>query len=155
MLPDGIVRVRGWEITVLRVVGIEFLVYESQKLFGFDFGGVAEGFERLEIPLPLFFAVIVTLVEFLGGAALILGLFTRLVPIPLAINLLVATILDHLSNDFFSMNGGYEYTLVLIAAIVALILVGSGEAALDKVLAARGGLAPARLLRSPKASSPR
>ena len=153
MVADGLARVQGWEVTVLRVVvGVVFLVHGTQKLFGFGFDGVAGGFERLGIPLPLFFAVVVMLVEFLGGAALILGLFTRLVSIPLAIDMLVATLLVHLANGFFSMNGGYEYTLVLIAATVALILAGSGEAALDKVLAAHGGLAPARLLRSREAS---
>jgi len=156
MLTDRFARTQGWGITVLRVViGIVFLVHGAQKLFGFGFDGVAGGFERLGIPLPLFFAVVVTLVEFLGGAALILGLFTRLVSIPLVVDMLVATVLVHLPNGFFSMNGGYEYTLVLIAATVTLTLAGSGEAALDKVLAAHGGLAPARLLRSLKASSPR
>lgn len=65
------------------VIGMVLLVHGSQKLFGFD--GVAGGFEGLGIPLPPFFAVVVTLVEFLVGAALILGLCTRLVSIPLAI----------------------------------------------------------------------
>jgi putative oxidoreductase len=155
MLADGLTRVQGWGITVLRVVvGIVFLVHGTQKLFGFGFDGVAEGFERLGIPLPLFFAVVVTLVEFLGGVALILGLLTRFVSISLAIAMLVATLLVYFPNGFFSMNGGYEYTLVLIAATAALILERSGEAALGRVLAAHGRLAPVRLLRL-KASNPR
>ncbi len=43
----------------------------------------------------------------------------------------------HHPNGFLSMNGGYEYTLALMAACVTLALSGSGEAALDKPLSAR------------------
>lgn len=137
-----------WGIAILRVVvGIVFLVHGGQKLFLLGFGGVAEFFGQLGIPLPLFFAVVVTLVEFVGGAALILGLFTRLVAIPLAIDMLVATLLVHLPNGFSVANGGYEFTLVLLAASVALVLAGPGEAALDKILAARVSPTLARLLR--------
>jgi putative oxidoreductase len=129
------------------VVGIVFLVHGGQKLFLLGFGGVAEFFGQLGIPPPLFFAVVVTLVEFVGGAVLILGLFTRLVAIPLAIEMLVATLLVHLPNGFSVANGGYEFTLVLLAASVALVLASPGEAALDKILAARVSSTLARLLR--------
>lgn len=141
-------RLQEWGIAILRVVvGIVFLVHGGQKLFLLGFGGVAEFFGQLGIPLPLFFAVVVTLVEFVGGAALILGLFTRLVAIPLAIDMLVATLLVHLPNGFSVANGGYEFTLVLLAASVALVLASPGEAALDKILAARVSPTLARLLR--------
>ena len=69
--------------------------------------------------------------------------------------MLAATVLVHLPNGFFSINGRCEVTLVLIAATMALILAGSGEAALDGVLVAYGGLAPARLLCPLKVPSPR
>src|SRR3712207_593592 len=82
--------------------------------------------------------VIVTLAELLGGLALILGLFTRLAAISLGVGMLVATLTVHLPNGFSVLpNGGYEFTLVLLATSVALAVGGPGEAALDRFLATR------------------
>ena len=91
--------------------------------------------------------MLVILLEVVGGVALIFGLFTRLFAVPLTINMLVAALLVHFSNGFFSRDDGYEYTLVLMIACVALALSGPGKAALDRVLAARSDAALANLLR--------
>ncbi len=96
-------------------------------------------------------AVALILVELLGGAALILGLFTRLAAVPLAFSMLVATVLVHLPNGFFSSSGGIEYTLLLTVACVALAMTGPGEAALDRILARRGILLTGEEVRYSKA----
>ena len=119
------------------VVGIVFLVHGGQKLFLMGFGGVAGGLGSLGVPEPGLFAVIVTLVELLGGLALILGLFTRVGAVLLAVDMLVAILTVHLPNGFFNENHGYEYPLVLLAASVALAMAGPGEAALGKAFATR------------------
>ena len=139
MEAEGVARMQGRGLAILRVVvGIVFLVHGFQKLFFMGFGGVAGMMEGLGVPAPGLFAVILTLVELLGGLALILGLFTRLAAIPLAIDMLVATLTVHLPNGFFAItNGGYEFTLVLLAASIALAVAGPGEAALDRFLAMR------------------
>jgi len=67
--------------------------------------------EGVGVPLPLFFSVVVTLVEFLGGAALILGLFTRLAAVLLAIDMLVAILTVHLPNGFFASSNGTSFPL--------------------------------------------
>jgi putative oxidoreductase len=129
---------QGWGLMLLRVVvGIVFLVHGFQKLFFMGFGGVAGMMEGLGVPAPVLFAVILTLVEVLGGLALILGLFTRVAAVPLAIDMLVATLMVHLPNGFSAANGGYEFTLVLLVASLALAVAGPGEAALDRMLATR------------------
>ena len=46
----------------------------------------------------------------------------------------------------FVSSNGFEFTLILFAANVSLVLAGPGEAALDRLLAARGSPALARLL---------
>jgi putative oxidoreductase len=81
-------------------------------------------------------AVVVTLVEFLGGLALLLGLLTRWAAIPLAVGMLVAMLTVHLQAGFFLPNG-YEYALTLLAANVGLVLLGSGEASVDGLIARR------------------
>ena len=136
----GVARTQGFGLVVLRViVGIVFLAHGLQKVLQFGVGGFAGNLEGQGVPLPLFFAVVVTLVEVVGGVALILGFLTRLVAVPLAIDMLVAMLMVHLPNGFFMMNNGIGLTLILLAASVALALSGSGELSLDKVLAARAG----------------
>src|SRR5215203_2013340 len=84
-----------------------------------------------------------------GRVGPVLGLFTRVVAIPLAVDMLVATLTVHLPNGFFTVpNGGYEFTLVLLAASLALAVAGPGGAALDRFLATRtNNSALARLTR--------
>ncbi len=137
MAVNGLTQLQGWGIAVLRIaVGIVFLAHGGQKLFMVGFGGVAGFLGQLGIPAPMLAAVIVTLVEFLGGLALLLGLFARWAAIPLALNMAVAILTVHLPGGFFLPNG-YEYALTLLAANVALALLGSGEASLDRLLERR------------------
>lgn len=138
MEAEGIAKVQGWGLAILRVVvGAVFFVHGFQKLFLMGFGGVADMMEGIGVPTPGLFAVVVTLVELLGGLALILGLFTRLAAVSLAVDMLVATLTVHMPNGFSVQNGGYEFTLVLLAASVALAVAGPGEAALYRFLARR------------------
>jgi len=137
MNVNALTRLQGWGITVLRVVvGMVFLVHGGQKLFVFGFGGVAAFLGQVGIPAPGLAAVILTAVESLGGLALLLGLFTRWAAIPLAIVMLVAILTVHLKAGFFLPNG-YEFALTLLGANVALALLGSGEASVDRVLEKR------------------
>jgi len=128
---------KQWGLTVLRVVvGIVFLMHGQQKLFGFGIHGTTAFFTGAGIPLPAFSAPVVTLVEFLGGIALILGLGTRVAAPLIAIDMLGAIVLVHFKNGFYNMppNIGYEYPLTLLAAAIALAMVGPGAAALDSML---------------------
>lgn len=134
MQTNGHTQLQGWGVAVLRVVvGIVFLVHGGQKLFIWGFGNVAGFLGQVGIPAPMLAAVVVTLVELLGGLALLLGLFTRWAAIPLAIHMAVAILAVHLPAGFFLPNG-YEFALTLLAANVALVLLGSGEASVDRLL---------------------
>ena len=85
------IAVSGWGLTVLRVViGIVFLAHGVEKFFISGVGGVTGFFTQLGIPLPGLSAFVVSFFELVAGAALIIGFYTRLAAIPLAI----------ISNDF-------------------------------------------------------
>jgi putative oxidoreductase len=128
-------RLQALGIAALRwMVGLVFLVHGSQKLFVFHFAGTAAFFTKAGIPLPEVSAVVVTLVEFLGGAALILGLGTRVAAVLLAINMLGAIYFVHGRNGFFLQAGGYEYALTLLVANVGIALSGAGMCALDNLI---------------------
>ena len=86
-------RLGRWGPTLLRVVvGLIALAHGTQKLFGEGFDGVAVMMDGLGVPAPALAAVALVLTEVVGGAALILDLFTRLAAVPLAFSMLVATV---------------------------------------------------------------
>ena len=122
----------AWGFLVLRLaVGFVFAMHGWQKFTEMGFEGVAGFFGSLGVPLPFVAAVVVTLVELVGGLALILGLGTRLVAALLAVDMAVALVLVHLPNGFAVGNGGYEFVLVLLAVSVFFALSGPGRLSLD------------------------
>jgi putative oxidoreductase len=129
---------QDWGIAVLRAaVGLVFMLHGWQKLFELGLPGVAGFFGQLGLPAPLMVATLVALLEFAGGAALLAGLFTRWLAIPLALDALAALLLVHRPNGFFVQNGGYELVLLLLAGSVALALAGPGAVALDRIIQPR------------------
>lgn len=127
---------REWATLILRVVvGIVFAVHGWQKLFLMGFDGVAGFFGMINIPLPFIAAVVVTLLELLGGIALILGIGTRYVSALLVINMLVAMFIVHMPNGFFVSDNGYELVLTLAAGALYFALTGAGTLSLDARLA--------------------
>lgn len=116
---------RSWGLTLLRVVvGVIFVMHGWMKL-SMGFHNVAGFLGSLGIALPTLAAVVLTIVEFVGGIALILGVLTRYVATLLAIDMLVALIVVHIKNGFFSPKG-IEFPLLLLVANINLILAGGG-----------------------------
>jgi putative oxidoreductase len=117
------------------VVGGYFVGHGTQKLFGWFGGGGLDGtaqlFGSLGMRPPKAHALTAALAETGGGTAIVLGTET-----PLAASALIATMITairkvHGANGPWSTNGGYEYNLVLIAALAGLAETGPGNPSLD------------------------
>ena len=117
-------------------LGIVFLMHGWQKLFQMGIPGVSGFFGMIGVPVPELAAIVVSVLELAGGLAVLLGLFTRWVAIPLAIDMLVAALLVHLPGGFFAPDG-VEMVLLPLAGSVTLALAGSGAFALDGLLMRR------------------
>jgi putative oxidoreductase len=124
-------------IAIVRVVtGVIMLAHGAQKLFQMGIAGVTQGFAGMGVPLPTIVAPLVTVLEFAGGIALILGVLTRLVSLGLAIDMLGAIFIVHLPNGFFLPNG-YEFALLNFATTAALVIAGAGAFSIDQAIANR------------------
>ena len=128
---------QDWGLLVLRIaVGVVFAVHGAQKLWLFGIDGTAGFLGSLGVPLPQIAAIVVILVELVGGLALLVGLGTRYVAALLAVNMVVALVTVHLANGFFVDGGGVEFVLVLLAAALFFALNGGGRLAVDQRLSA-------------------
>ncbi len=119
-------------------VGSLFFGHGTQKLFGW-FGGhgldaTANMFESLGMRPGQRNAVAAGFAEAGGGAGIALGLATPLSAAVLTSTMLTAINRVHFKNGPWATNGGYEYNIVLIAAVLALVEVGPGELSLDHLL---------------------
>ncbi|MCV2864982.1 DoxX family protein [Albidovulum sediminicola] len=111
---------------VLRVAsGGLFVAHGLLKVFVFTLPGTVGYFESLG--LPGIFAYLTILAEVGGGAALILGVGTRVVSLALIPVLLGAT-WAHAGNGwmFSSAGGGWEFPLFWSVAQLAIALLGRG-----------------------------
>jgi putative oxidoreductase len=119
-------------------VGGFFFGHGTQKLFGwFDGHGIeptAQMFESLGMRPGRRNAVAAGLAETAGGAAIAAGFATPLAAGALTSVMLTAIHRVHLKNGPWATNGGYEYNVVLIAAVLALAEVGPGNLSLDHAL---------------------
>ncbi len=92
---------------------------------------VARFFSELGIPAPAFQATLVSYVELIGGALLLLGLIADFAAVPLIISMLVAivTAKRHEVHGLPDLFGLVEWTYLVLLTWVALA--GAGKASLD------------------------
>jgi putative oxidoreductase len=124
-------RTAPYAVLLLRVVtGILFLAHAGAKIFIFTVPGFVKYFASLG--LPEWFAYMALTLEVLGGLALILGVYARLVAIPLGIEILGTIVMVHGARGFYFNNngGGWEFPALWAVALFALVLLGDGAYAL-------------------------
>jgi putative oxidoreductase len=137
------------------IVGYGFMAHGYAKVMsGPDH--FAASLHALGVPASALMAWATIGFELLGGLAILIGAWIPFVSVPLAVILLVAAITVHLPYGFTSIKlravtaagpqfgpPGYETNLLYLAALMTLVIGGSGPFSLDVVLARNGG-APGR-----------
>lgn len=124
-------RTDHYAALLLRVsLGALFLAHAGLKLFVFTLAGTAQFFGSVGLPPALAYVTITA--ELLGGIALVLGLWTRVVAIALTPILLGAIFTVHGTAGFFFDNahGGWEYPAFWIIALIVQAMLGDGAYAL-------------------------
>lgn len=124
-------------IAILRIVtGVIFVAHGAQKVFLLGLDGVTAGFAQAGIPMAGVVGPLVALTELAGGAALLIGFLTRFASLGLSLVMLGALFFVHLAAGFF-LPAGFEFVLMLIAALSTLALAGAGAFSVDRALAGR------------------
>lgn len=98
-----------------------------QKVQVMGIGGVGQFFASLGIPAPEVAAAVVTMLELIGGVAIVLGIFVRPIALLAAVELVVASLTAHAGAGFYADNGGWELPILLAVSLLALALLGSGR----------------------------
>lgn len=129
----------GAAALILRVpVGLILAAHGAQKLFGWFGGnglaGTAGWLSSMGMEPGLLMAILAGGAEFFGGLALVLGLLTRPAALVAAFTMLVAIFSVHIGNGLFAADGGYEYALTLMVALLALAVQGGGYLSMDNAL---------------------
>jgi putative oxidoreductase len=125
------------------LLGVVFFPHGAQMALGW-FGGYGfsgtMGFFTGTLHIPAPFAFLAIAAQFAGAIALILGLFTRVAALGIAVNMLVAVAMVHAQygwfmNWFGNQKGeGFEYHLLAIGIAIVLMIRGGGKWAADTVI---------------------
>ena len=107
------------------LVGFGFFLHGSQKLFGW-FGGL--GGSRAELFSLMGLAGVI---ETIGGLLLIFGLFTSIVALITAIEMVVAYFMVHIPQGFVPLTNYGEPAWLYFAAFLVLATHGAGKWSLD------------------------
>lgn len=99
-----------------------------------NFESIIGWFTSLGIPLPTLNAYLATATELVGAILILLGLFTRLISIPLIVVMLVAIFSVHIGNGFEASNKGFEIPLYYLLMLLTLVAFGGGKLSIDAIL---------------------
>jgi putative oxidoreductase len=121
----------GYVLSVLRIVaGFTFELHGLQKLFGM-FGGIGGHGATPHLWSLLWVAAVL---ESVGGALLILGLFTRPVAFLLSGEMAVAYFRSHLPHGFWPIQDGGELAVLYCFLFLYLAAAGGGPLSLDRAV---------------------
>ena len=118
-------------LSIMRIgVGLLFMQHGAQKLFG-AFGGVDGQGATVQLMSQFGLAGVL---EFFGGALIVVGLLTRLVAFLLSGQMLVAYLQAHMPQGGLPIQNGGELALLFSAVFLYLLAAGPGRWSVDAAL---------------------
>ena len=135
-LLDGL---QPWALLLLRLtLGVAMLyngwdkVVPTSGLHGNHLFSALQHWNEFVVRLgmPAWLGTVSALTEFFGGVLLLVGLFTRVVALLVAVNMAVALWKVNLHHGY----AGSQYSVALLAMAVLLVTTGSGALALERRL---------------------
>ena len=135
---------QAWGVTLLRLIlGVVLVMHGYLALTVLGPQTVAGYITRMGYPssLATILAWYLIVAHLAGGGLIIIGLWTRWAAVANIPPLASAVFLLHLNQGFFMkvlevapgrhVVGGYEFSLTVLVATIALVILGSGAASVD------------------------
>jgi putative oxidoreductase len=133
---------KKWEPLALLLLrcglALVFIYHGYPKLFGSK-ERIIESFQA--IGLPTYFVYLSGTIEFFGGVALLLGLFTPIAGLLLLLDMAAAMWKYNLNEGLYAVRE-YELPLILGLASLAVAAAGGGRFSLDRLLFLRRDVKP-------------
>jgi putative oxidoreductase len=115
-------------------ITVAYGFYEPAMKKWSDIDSVASWFGSMGIPFPTLNAYLDASTEILGVVFLTLGLFTRIISVPLMIVMLIAIVTVHFSQGFSAGDNGFEIPLYYMLFLALFASFGAGKISLDHLL---------------------
>ncbi len=127
--------VRDAALLLARIaIGVIFLAHGWQKFFTNGIDGTTRFFTSAGVPVPGLSAWAATVLELVGGGALVLGVAVPVVGVLLALDMLGAFFFVHAGKGIFVAQGGWELVLALGVTSLLLAALGAGRLSVDHAL---------------------
>lgn len=135
-IAEKINGLRGLSLVFFRLT-LAYGFYGPAMMKWSNISGIADWFAGMGIPFPTLNAYLAASTEMAAVVLLPLGLFTRIISIPLMITMVVAIATVHFGNGFEAGDNGFEIPLYYLLMLFALLVNGAGKMSLDHLISRR------------------
>lgn len=132
-IKDIFVNFQSISLLLARLI-VAYGFFQPAKAKWSDINAIAEWFGSMGMPFPTLNAYMAASTEALGVVLLTLGLFTRIISIPLMVVMVVAIVTVHLPHGFEAGNNGFEIPLYYMLFLFIFLSHGAGKFSLDHLI---------------------
>lgn len=133
MISEKMEMAKGLPLLFMRLV-LAYGFWGPATMKWNNMDSIIEWFEGMGMPFPTLNAYLAASTEMAGVFLLALGLFTRLISIPLMVVMLVAVFTVHFANGFEAGNNGFEIPLYYLIMLFTLTVYGAGKFSVDNFI---------------------